>query len=47
MKGWDYDDIAHLMGVSRATLGSYLTRARKDLRRKLQPFLDSPPTDLP
>jgi hypothetical protein len=45
MKGWDYDDIAHLMGVSRATLGSYLTRARKDLRRKLQPPIDSPSMD--
>jgi DNA-directed RNA polymerase specialized sigma24 family protein len=35
------------MGVPTGTVGSYLSRARKDLRRKLQPFLDSPPTDLP
>jgi DNA-directed RNA polymerase specialized sigma24 family protein len=45
MEGRDYDDIADLMGVSAGTVGSYLTRARQNLKRKLQPFLDPLPKD--
>jgi DNA-directed RNA polymerase specialized sigma24 family protein len=33
------------MGVPTGTVGSYLSRARKDLRRKLQPPIDSPSMD--
>jgi RNA polymerase sigma factor (sigma-70 family) len=31
-----YDEIARLMGVSVGTVGTYLHRARKDLKRMLE-----------
>jgi RNA polymerase sigma factor (sigma-70 family) len=40
-----YDDIAEIMGVPRNTVGTYLHRARKQLRDILGPLRESPESD--
>jgi RNA polymerase sigma-70 factor (ECF subfamily) len=40
-----YDDIAETLHLPVSTVGTYLHRARKELRRMLGPLLDSSPSD--
>ena len=45
VEGRSYDEIAHIIKVPVGTVGTYLHRARKELKRVLGPLPDAAPSD--